>query len=154
MKWETLSIRGMQKVRHFENRDFSTSSPMSHFVIFCLSPPPPHVTHQKVWSRKQWKKSLPQYNLVQYLTFFHQKQVLKYEMLEKKAWKLHMNFFWLSDFTPLTVTLYPLDGWHPHFGPYGVRLAPTPFGNKVALGIRKKYVTRLGGEGSGQKGRG
>ena len=53
------------------------------------------------------KKSLPQYNLVQYLTFFHQKQVLKYEMLEKKSMKTAYEFFfdwvilllWLSRFT-------------------------------------------------------
>ena len=77
--------------------------------------------------------------------------------------KTAYEFFWTewfysfdchaySPFYPLDIPiLVPMESGLP---PLLLGLKPMLCGNKVAVGIRKKYVTRLGGEGSGQKGRG
>ena len=45
----TTYTRGHSKITSLLKSLFLTPlPPLSHFVIFCLDPPPPHVTHQKV----------------------------------------------------------------------------------------------------------
>ena len=61
--YSNVHLRGHSKITSLLKSLFLTPlPPLSHFVIFCLDPPPPHVTHQKVTNsdlENQWKIIFP-----------------------------------------------------------------------------------------------